>query len=142
MIFIFRFPSFYDAENGTTWKLIVFSWTASFFDGYSGYLSDLYRIFTFHIRILSFIAMLRMVNKIKIYSWSYLLWHSWAWRIKKVDLSLGVSNVIDIAEILFAFLIRFLPHLIQKYLECKTEKWSSKDFTWYIDCEGRIFLPK
>ena len=36
-------------------------------------------------------------------------------RNKKVDLSLGVSNVIDVAEILFAFLIKLFPHLMQKY---------------------------
>ena len=62
LIFIFKFPPFYDAENDTTWKLIVFSWTDLFFDGYSdsGYWSGLCRIFTFHIRII--IAMLKMVK--------------------------------------------------------------------------------
>ena len=41
---------------------------------------------------------------------------------KKVGLSLGVSNVIDIAEVLFAFLIKLFPNLMQRYFEYKIEK--------------------
>ena len=88
-------------ENCVFMNCFIFWWL-------SGYLSDLYRIFTFHIRTLSFLAMLRMVNKIKTLT---LL----SMKNKIVDLSLGVSNVIDITELLFAFLIKFLPHLMEKY---------------------------
>ena len=43
---------------------------------------------------------------------------------KIVDPSLGISNVIDITEILFAFLIKLFSQLMQKTenLECKIEK--------------------
>ena len=39
----------------------------------------------------------------------------WSIKNKKVDPSLGVSNVIDVTEILFALLIKLFSHVMQKY---------------------------
>ena len=77
--FLFTMPKRYYLEI----NCVFINWFI--FDGFSdsGYWGDLYRILIFHFIILPFIAMLKMVNKIKIYSWSYLLWNSWAWRKKK-----------------------------------------------------------
>ena len=85
----------------------------------------LLRCFLQNFHFLSFILVLKMVNKIKIYSWSYLLWLTLlSMKDKKVDLLLGVSNVIDITEILFAFLIKLFPTWCKstEKLEYKIEK--------------------